>query len=371
MKAYLFNPENDLALAAGTANYTPPKNAMLLSLCGSLLPLWYADAGDFVLSKNANAEWLAHISGSFGIDVNVTDILPADVQCVPWGWSHYAAAKFRSAGVSGDYLPSKSALDKMKELSHRRIAIDVVKRLKNHGIEVAKEPFEAFMAEEIRTFVANQPSNVYFKSPWSGAGRGVASSASMSGEEFIRRCEGIIGKQGSVLLEPEVNKIRDFAMLLRAEKGDVKFVGLSLFRNEGNAYSGNILLPDSEIFDILAGYVGKESLSNLIETLPCVLSEIIGDAYNGFFGVDMMIFRDENGYHIDVCTEVNLRMTMGVVSWLWREKFLAPGVKALFSVNYGTTLKDTAIISNGKLLSGTLNLVPPGQPFCITVETIP
>ena len=371
MKAYLFNPENDLALAAGTANYTPPKNAMLLSRCGSLLPLWYAGTGDYVLSSDENREWLTRISDTFGIDVRVTDTLPADVHCVPWGWSHYAAAKFRAAGVSKDYLPEKAELDRIKELSHRRITVEVIRSLKNLGIEVVKEPFEARSAEEVRLFAANQSGDIYFKSPWSGAGRGVASSASMSSEEFVRRCEGIIGRQGSVLLEPEVNKVRDFAMLFRAENGKVKFVGLSLFQNEGNAYSGNVLLPDADILDILAEYVGKHSLTLLIETLPCVLSEIIGNAYTGYFGVDMMIFRDKTGCHIDVCTEVNLRMTMGVVSHIWQRKFLAEGVKAYFSVNYGIAAKDTAVIKDCILLSGTLNLVPPGQPFCITVETIP
>ena len=51
MNAYLFNPENDLALAAGTANYTPPKNALLLSNCGRLLPIWYAAPESVVLAK--------------------------------------------------------------------------------------------------------------------------------------------------------------------------------------------------------------------------------------------------------------------------------------------------------------------------------
>ena len=43
MNLYLFNPENDLAIAFGGENYTPPPAAQLIGKELSTLPLWYAD----------------------------------------------------------------------------------------------------------------------------------------------------------------------------------------------------------------------------------------------------------------------------------------------------------------------------------------
>ena len=42
MNLYLFNPENDLAIAFGGENYTPPPAAQLIGKELSALPLWYA-----------------------------------------------------------------------------------------------------------------------------------------------------------------------------------------------------------------------------------------------------------------------------------------------------------------------------------------
>ena len=370
MKSYLFNPENDLALAVGVSNYTPPKNAMLLGRCGSLLPLWYAEKGSYILADNADAQWIEKVKSNFGIDATVTATLPADVECSPWGWSPYAAAKFVAAGVNNSVLPDEAQLQRLRQLSHRRTTIDIVTKLKARlPFDVLKEPVEAKTIDDVSRCI-ERFGTVYFKSPWSSTGRGVASSSAMAADEVMRRCRGIISRQGSVMIEPEVDKKEDFAMLFYAERGKIVPVGFSLFKNEGNSYSDNLLLPDTEILAYLGKYVGEECIIGLNKHLREVLTEVIGDAYNGFFGVDMMIFCDDNGYHIDVCTELNLRMTMGVVAWLFRRDYLADGVSARFSVKYGggCKLQTPPQIVSGRLVSGTQNLVPPGQLFSITVS---
>ena len=50
---YLFNPENDLALANGGKNYTPPPLARTIARDLSTLPLWYATEGEnmFAISR--------------------------------------------------------------------------------------------------------------------------------------------------------------------------------------------------------------------------------------------------------------------------------------------------------------------------------
>ena len=47
---YLFNPENDMALACGDSYYMPPTSARRMAADLSVLPAWYAAPGDAVLT---------------------------------------------------------------------------------------------------------------------------------------------------------------------------------------------------------------------------------------------------------------------------------------------------------------------------------
>lgn len=47
---YLFNPENDMALACGDSYYMPPASARRMAADLSVLPAWYAAPGDAVLT---------------------------------------------------------------------------------------------------------------------------------------------------------------------------------------------------------------------------------------------------------------------------------------------------------------------------------
>jgi len=48
-RVFLFNPENDIALAAGRQNFTPPKAALQMALSGATLPWWLGDSDDYLL----------------------------------------------------------------------------------------------------------------------------------------------------------------------------------------------------------------------------------------------------------------------------------------------------------------------------------
>lgn len=372
MDAYLFNPENDLALASGSEHYTPPKNAALLAECCALLPVWYAPARSIILSDKSDNVWFDKVNADYGLNVEISDKLPEDALCHPWGWSEYAASKFISAGVSPLSLPSKNQLVRLRELSHRKTSVCVVNALRQIlPFDVPKIATEIFTVGELENYMS-EVDNFYFKSPWSSTGRGVSHSSGMSHEEIIRRCKGIIMRQGSVMLEPAVEKVEDFAMLFYAYKGSVRHIGYSYFKNDGNSYSNNLLFTDDKICDILGRYVDKKQLERLSIILPIALEKVIGDAYNGYFGVDMMIYRDGAEYRIDVCTEINLRMTMGVVSRLWHKNFLAPGVEAEFSVNYGIKgdIYPEPVVVNRRLVRGVQNLVPAGREFSVMVKTL-
>ena len=50
---YLFNPDQDLALASGEVNYMPPASARRMAEELALLPVWFADGPCSVLAPSA------------------------------------------------------------------------------------------------------------------------------------------------------------------------------------------------------------------------------------------------------------------------------------------------------------------------------
>ena len=96
-KLYLFNPENDLALADGGKSYTPPPLARAIAHDLSTLPVWYAGDGDAVcLPALQFARPLEPFLDKLGIGRRfcVPHALPSDISaCLPWGWSPEAAQR--------------------------------------------------------------------------------------------------------------------------------------------------------------------------------------------------------------------------------------------------------------------------------------
>ncbi len=366
MKACLFNPENDLALAAGTVSYTPPRNARLLRDSGCMLPVWYAPSGSQVIvAAEDQRRWLDSVSSDYALEVDGVARFSADAEPMPWGWSVNVAKRFADLGVSDEMLPDSATLDILREMSHRHTSLEVLRRF-----NVTNLPVEAQTVADVEKFAREQSRPFYFKSPWSSTGRGVASSADMPLSEVFRRCDGIIARQGSVMLEPGLDKVQDFAMLFFSGDRGVRYVGLSLFVNEGNAYSGNLLMSDNDIARRIGRLVGDDSLNPLIESMPAILTDIVGGYYRGYLGVDMMVCRDWTTGRpaIFPCIEINLRMTMGVVAHIWRERFLAPGVNGRLVVDYRRTDGGSQpVIDNHRLVSGTQSLVVPNADFAIYV----
>ena len=70
---YMFNPDNDLALANGDMNYLPPRSARRMAIDLAFLPAWYADDGDAVLIPNSEALYYwskTSTSNILSIDIN-------------------------------------------------------------------------------------------------------------------------------------------------------------------------------------------------------------------------------------------------------------------------------------------------------------
>lgn len=327
-RLFLFNPENDIALAAGKAGFTPPKNAAELHRRGAMLLWWLGAKDDAVLVDECDLEvsryFASELESQFGVGPEVVSgIRGREVsRFVPWGWSANTLKQFERAGACFDQEEYRR-MERIRQLSHRRSSIVLNTCLNDIGIGALPPlPKEVYGVDELRKLI-DIWGKVYVKAPWSSTGRGVICSVDMSADELLRRTEGTIRRQGSVLVEKGLEKVVDFAMLFNSEAGNVTFYGYSLFFNgHGSAYGGNLLLTDEEIEDRLSKYVPREMLIKVADGLCRALRELVTAEYQGCFGIDMMVVKTDDGaYGLAPCVELNLRLTMGVVAHRLVERF--------------------------------------------------
>lgn len=274
---HLFNPENDLALGLNTYCYTPRPNVAVLHRLGARLPSLWAESKDIVLPAN-------HIVWG---EVNAVK---------PWGWSLDAKRQLKNVGCPDCLLPSDETLALFRALSHRRNSIRLLREL-NADFELPQEFFTADEAlEEL-----SRGNKRYIKSPWSGSGKGVICTSNIPFSALRKIIGGIIRRQGSVIVEKELEKKLDFAMLWQLEEVGAEFQGLSVFRigNEGY-YEGNLVGSQTQFQELIGVNIPIAELKKGLETVL--------KGYKGPVGVDMMVCQDGR---VMPCVEINLRLTMG------------------------------------------------------------
>lgn len=372
---YLFNPENDLALVNNDISYTAPLNAIRLHNAGALIPMWFCNNNDIIAAPNANTEWIKQTQSLF--DINGSILNSSNIGTItdlrPWGWSKHICQQFADFGINKSLLPTNEKLYKMRMISHRRITIEISKYLQEQALITNPTiPFEAKSEQDILNF-AHKHQNFYIKSPWSSSGRGVINSSSMCKAELIRQALGMINRQGSVICEKALDKVKDFAMLFYSDGTTIKYLGLSYFYNtETGSYLGNIIDTQENILQEINKFNTTLKISNLSHIIASILKELICPYYVGFLGIDMMIYKKDDKFEIAPCIELNLRMTMGTVALLWSSKHLANGSKGIMQIEYNPNnninSNCNAIIVDKKLKSGTISLIPPDKYFNITIS---
>lgn len=386
---YIFNPDNDLALANGDSNYLPPQSARRMAIDLALLPAWYADEGDAVLIPNSEALY-------YWSKTSVNGALPIDIDCitekedvphqplVPWGWNPALVKQMRGRGLADEYLPTMEKMRVLRDLSSRRMAVEVLKILVQNLSD--KHPLvgeSAFCVteEEIARQVTSYPTSM-LKAPWSSSGKGLRRGQGEYAPPLSGWCARTLAQQGAVVVEPLYRKVMDFAMEFYStgDGAPLTFVGYSRFVTDANgSYEGNLLMADEEIECELGAYVPRETLHDVRAMLQELIAERITTHYRGYVGVDMMVcpVEGENqqwGMCLHPCVEINLRMNMGVVAHIFYERHVAHGARGRFMVEYFPTpdaLKEAhrkrmeeypiLLSSDGRICQGYKPLTPVGR----------
>ena len=296
MTLYVFNPENDMALADGHPGYTPPVQIQQMRRELWWLPQWWAEDEDIVWNGEER--------------LNLSD----DTRILPWGWSPALCHQLKQAGVQESLLPSRKELELLRQLSHRQTAVSLLQELRGELPLDGHLAGKSALCRDIKE--AEETANAYgealLKSPWSSSGRGLMKTDNPQWKAWASR---ILKAQGSVVVEQFLHKVTDFALEFWLDgKGGVEYRGLSLFyTNERGAYLGNWVAPEEQKLAWLAQYIPLQYLQEIRAWWTARLSRF---DYAGPVGIDMMLAQEG----ICPCIEVNWRWTMGLVSCLVAEQ---------------------------------------------------
>ena len=347
MKLLVFNPEHDLALAANLSNFTAPHAGRQLRADLGFIPAIWAAADDFVLVENvedAERRFLRLTRRPFGRFIAKDLLCKLQFSAVDvWGWDLAIRAYLLRWGVEAVVMPTVTQIDAIRQLSHRRHAMQLLESLQMPGtIGCASETDQMEMiADRLQS-----GEHLVVKAPWSSSGRGVRfmeGDMNIYDNGWVRH---VIEKQGSVMVEPYYNKVKDFGMEFVSDgKGLVSYVGLSLFQTSNGAYTGNILASEDEKEHMISRYISVDLLKAIRQKICTLMGVLLKDRYAGAFGIDMMVVRrdDGDGFLLHPCVEINLRRTMGHVAISLTEH--CSGLPKLMRIEYNSNVYKIRITS--------------------------
>ena len=347
MKLLVFNPEHDLALAANLSNFTAPHAGRQLRADLGFVPAIWAAADDFVLVENvedAERRFLRLTRRPFGRFIAKDLLCKLQFSAVDvWGWDLAIRAYLLRWGVEAVVMPTVTQIDAIRQLSHRRHAMQLLESLQMPGtIGCASETDQMdIIADRLHS-----GEHLVVKAPWSSSGRGVRfmeGDMNIYDNGWVRH---VIEKQGSVMVEPYYNKVKDFGMEFVSDgKGLVSYVGLSLFQTSNGAYTGNILASEDEKEHMISRYISVDLLKAIRQKICTLMGLLLKDRYAGAFGIDMMVVRrdDGDGFLLHPCVEINLRRTMGHVAISLTEH--CSGLPKLMKMEYNANVYKIKITS--------------------------
>ena len=125
---YIFNPENDLALANFSPHYTAPASALKMRRDLAMLPVWYAPAGALIIAgKEADSKLLEGLKQVLPITSWL--ITPSQIanhsnrEVKPWGWNPALKKELLQLGVKEQALPTIENIKMLRNYTSRENAI--------------------------------------------------------------------------------------------------------------------------------------------------------------------------------------------------------------------------------------------------------
>lgn len=374
-QAYFFNPTCEMEVANGLPNYTPPSQMQKFGEDLELLPLAYASTDDCVLVSTLPSTDFSNRLETAGFQLpsfrllNKLDNLAGEFIPSPWGWSPAVAKRLAPFGAEWDEV--------LRPFFSRVFAQEISLKLSDKSIPRTLDSKHIAQYVDNLTDVENllmEWGKVVIKAPYSSSGRGLQMlHRNHLNINIINKTRSLIKQQGGVMVEPMLDNLCDLAFEFKLENKTVNFVGYSSFTtNEKGQYASHQIpfspsnLPDEakHLWDIGVINAALEELQQALQDSDLPLH------YEGYFGVDAFVFRDQDSnVRLQPCVEINLRCNMGIVA-LYLEKHIATGSQCNFKIVSQTSiaipLMDVDLSTNyplvmadNKIVSGYLPLSFP------------
>jgi len=386
---YYFNSTCELAVANESFSYQAPLLLREMEQNLAILPFVFALENDFVLTENIPSDEFQQTLRQAGFKLpkfcNLSELeaMPDGSfnAIFPWGWSpaaHFKLKKLKekcSAGFKAS--PVFNWGDVHKSLFERSTSLGFLKNLLNGNPPdwfVAKELTGQKVSSfnEIELLLAKETSLV-LKAPLSSSGRGIQMirkpSLNNANKQWI---SGVLKQQNYLIAEPLLEKITDLSFQFQIKsESEVEYLGYSVFTTNTNGqYQGTLIHPDLQKMLPETGLDFYEVISTTAEILTNALKQsVYSQSYQGFLGIDAIIFRQDNRLKIQPCIEINCRMNMGILA-LYIEERIHPEATGKFELFYGKRGEFRSFADekkkhwppefrDGKLYSGFVPLVEP------------
>lgn len=341
---YLFNPENDLALASDSSHYHTPKKILEFSSNLSLLPVWYAPNNSLILTRTeVDSEWYQELFSQLGIQQQWLTIERYSYQpedyLSPWGWNSALLTWWKELNPTFSIC-----LEQIRNWSSRAVTINLLSYLKQQNLlePSLTIPQKLNSYSDILRFQTEHPLFI-LKSPWSGSGKGLFWSNGLWRDKLREWSNNILTTQGFVIGELVYEKKHDFAMEFFCQDGNVSFIGYSHFLTDKfGHYKYNIMAADKEIESfLLQKLYHPERLLRTKEKIILFLKENLAQFYNGYLGIDMMLYGSKStDCYLHPCIEINLRMNMGIVSRMIHNRYFSEETKGIYKVKTFSSPKE-------------------------------
>jgi hypothetical protein len=388
---YLFNPTCEYAVANGYASWQPNRLLQKMEEDLGTLPLFFGRPTDVVLAKKIPPpEFLAALEK---IGITPPRFIPTDEiagnrqfinepkqRLLPWGWSpavHRLLTPLKnSCAENFKNSPVFNWRPEYREIYSKKFALGILKTL------LPKLPPEKILPPHLLPKVCSTKAEletsllrwgkIMVKAPWSSSGRGLQRVTKTPVVEKVwEKLLGIINEQGYAIAEPLLDKVLDVAFQFELKQGKVQFLGISRFLTDNKGqYQGNFLNGWPENLDATVLHLTELLPEIVVEPLiKTIENSLLAKYYEGNFGVDTLIFRDETGnLRVNPCLEINVRQNMGLLS-LQLEKLISPQKKGIFKTFYrqgesfGQFRRQMEInhplrLQDGKIRSGFCALTP-------------
>ena len=370
----IFNPDHDLALAHGANHYVSPTSAVKFAADAALLPLWLVEDAIVCVTLPPLPASFMETAHRCELQVQIADSWHEAARCdriLPWGWNHNLARHLQKNGVPTALLPTDQQLEKIRELSHRRLSRQAMQFLRERLPDTAERPLpatELTTIDEVDHFVA-QHGEVVLKMPWSGSGRGLRLIKGTMTTHQRGWAAQSIRKYGCVMGELYYTVIQDFAMEFDLSKSP-SFCGYSLFTTRHGVYQENLLLSDAMMVERLSAYVKLPIIHAVRDALEEFLAYKVAPYYQGVVGVDMFVYQKDGEYFLHPAVELNLRLTMGWAAHQFYSRYVREGSVGRWRLRYlpdenALLEEDAALrsryplrVEQGRVVAGYLSLTP-------------